>query len=203
MANLINEDYFIRDINIPSNDTSAVAMINSEIEKYQELVLIQVLGYDLYSKFIADPDSEQRFKDIRDGAEFEFNFCGKTVKRKYVGLVNAKKESLIAYFTYFYLISNKVTFTSSTGEVIADNENSKPASSNQKLVRAWNNFIEMSGDITNKDYYYILGYFDKLNLSSYVHVNDAPSLYNFLLANKEVYPEWEFTPSEKINIFGI
>jgi len=196
MANLINEDYFIRDISLPTSKEADVSKIKSEIEKHQENVLIQVLGYDLYSKFIADPASEQRFLDIIDGKEFEFNFCGKTIKRKYVGLVNSQKESIIAYYTYFFIVRNNVTFTSNTGEVVADNENSRPASSNQKLTRAWNNFVELSGDI-------MCCCFDKLDTSSYIHVNDHPSLFNFLLANKDVYPEWEFTPSEKINIFGI
>lgn len=204
MANFINDDYFIRDINLPLNNEEDITKLNSYIEKYQEDVLIMALGYDLYSKFIIDPEAEQRFKDIRDGKEFEFDFCGKLVKRKYIGLANTQKESLIAYYTYFFLVSNNVTFTSTTGEIKPDNENSNQASPNQKLMRSWNKFVDLTGNVfDDKLSFYWDGWFNQFDLSSYQHVNAAPSLFNFLLANKDVYPEWEFQPSEKINIFAV
>lgn len=204
MANLINEDYFVRDISIPTGTPDEVARLDSEIEKYEKEVLLKVLGYDLYYEFINNP-IEQRFLDIRNGKEFVFDLCGKTIKRKYVGLTNSQKESLIAYYVYFYITRDRVSFTSSTGEINPDNENSNQISPYGKMVSAWNNYVEMAGDLTCTRYNdpYFLDYFYKLEISSYMHVNDHPSLYNFLLANKEVYPEWEFDPCEKISIFGI
>jgi hypothetical protein len=198
MANLINEDYFIRDINIPANSPGLQSKLTSWITEYQEEVLIKVLGYDLYSKFIVDPILEQRFIDIRDGKEFEFEFCGKTVKRKYIGLSNIKKESLIAYYAYYFIARDNASYTASIGEVKPQGENSITANPSEKLVNAWNKFVELSGLINCR-------WFDKFDLSSYVHFDDKPSLYNFLLANKDVYPEWEYSSeqAEKINIFGI
>ena len=209
MANQINKDYFIRDILVSRiNTPEGSASIDSSIDKFEKEALLKVLGYDLYQLFIANP-SDARFVDLSVGAEFEFDFCGKTIKRKYVGLKNAEKESLIAYYVYFKHQSINETFSSTVGEVKPSTENASPASARMKLTRAWNKFIELSGDLNKTDYkkYYGLYYFDQLDLSTYQHVNTDPSLFNYLLANKDVYPEWEygFSPCEsnKINIFGI
>lgn len=207
----INKDYFIRDILISRvNSESGTASIDSSIDKFEKEALLKVLGYDLYQLFIANP-TEQRFVDLSEGKEFEFDFCGKTVKRKYVGFKNAEKESLIAYYVYFKHQSINETFSSTVGEVKPSTENASPVSARIKLTRAWNNFIELSGDLS-KTYYnnyrnYGVDYFNPLEISTYEHVNADPSLFNFLLANKDVYPEWEYdwTPnvSNKINIFGV
>lgn len=202
MANLIDEDYFVRDITIPNLNTPAnLAALNSDIESYQREVLVNVLGYKLYSLFINDPTSEQRFLDIKNGKEFEFLFKGTRVKRKYIGLSNAEHISLIAYYTYFFAVRNRATYTSGIGEVIVQGQNSINASNAPKLRNAWNKYVDLSGHVycdLNAN-----AYFDTLNPENYTHVNDVGSLFNFLLANKDVYPEWEFTPERKINIFGI
>lgn len=207
MANQINKDYFIRDILVSrTNSESGSASIDSSIDKFEKEVLLKVLGYDLYQLFIASP-GDARFVDLSQGKEFEFDFYGKTVKRRYVGLKNAELESLIAYYVYFKHQSVNETFSSTAGEVKPRTENASPASARMKLTRAWNNFVELSGDL-NKTYYntgyYDVGYcFDPLDLSTYKHVNTDPSLFNYLLANVATYPEWEFQPTEKINVFGI
>jgi hypothetical protein len=211
MANQINKDYFIRDILISrTNSEAGSTSIDSSIEKFEKEALLKVLGYNLYELFIANP-TDQRFIDLSEGKEFEFDFCGKTVKRKYVGFKNTEFESLIAYYVYYKHQSVNETFSSTVGEVKPSTENANPASARMKLTRAWNKFIELSGDL-NKTYYnrfynYGVDYFDSLDISTYRHVNTDPSLFNFLLANKDVYPEWEYSwtqgQSGKINIFGI
>jgi len=209
MANQINKDYFVRDILVSRiNTPEGSASIDSSIDKFEKEALLKVLGYDLYQLFIANP-TDQRFIDLSEGKEFEFDFCGKTIKRKYVGLKNAEKESLIAYYVYFKHQSNNETFSSTVGEVKPSTENASSVSARMKLTRAWNKFIELSGDLNKTDYkkFYGLYCFDQLDLSTYQHVNTDPSLFNYLLANKDVYPEWEYDwkicESGKINIFGI
>lgn len=193
---LIDDDYMIRDISIPNLNTSgSLAEFNADVDKYQKEVLKKVLGFELYSLFITDPSSEQRFIDIRDGKSFTFDFNGKTITREYVGLQNDELESLIAYYVYFWAVRNRATYTSGIGEVLPNAENSQRVSPSDKLRWAWNNFVELSGVTCD--------YFNKFDLSSYNFANDEGSLYNFLLANKEIYPEWEFTPTDKINLFNI
>lgn len=198
MANLINDEYFDGEINIPSNSQELQSKLSAWTTRYQEKVLIEVLGYDLYSKFIVDPSSEARFEDILNGKEFEFEFCGKTVKRKYIGLANTEKESLIAYYTYFFIESNNASYTASTGEGRPSIQNAIPVSQNQKLIFAWNKFVDLSGKVN-------CNWFNKLDYGTYIHFDDKPSLYNFLLANIDLYPEWEYSPEDakKINIFRI
>lgn len=202
MATIINRDYFIRDISIPgTNRLTGGASIDSSIEYYEPLALIDVLGYELYQSLLDNP-TDQRIVDIIQGKVFQFEFNGKTVTRKYQGLSNDQYNSLIAYYVYFFHQRNLVTQTSNVGEKKAKAQNANNASSYDKLMRAWNNFVKLSGDVTN-DNLYDIDCFNSLDNTSYIHMNDDPSLYNFLLANLSVYPEWEYKPNELINFLGI
>jgi hypothetical protein len=225
MANLINDEYFIRDIAIPNlNKEDNLSALNSAIELYQEEVLKDVLGWRLYSLFIADPDSEQRFIDIRDGKEFTFDFDGYTITRKYDGLANAKLESLIAYYVYFKYVGNRASHLGGVGANVPSTENANRIDPNYKTVNAWDRFVDLAGEpLIIEEYqkppylkYYSNfnrycgdkrrgGYrsFDKFDLRSYEFFNDSGSLFNFLLANKDVYPEWQFEPQGRINVFGV
>jgi hypothetical protein len=56
------------------------------------------------------------------------------------------------------------------------------------MKNAWNKFVDLYGET---------GYVGMDN-TTYVVWNDYPSAYNFLLANLSDYPDWRFTPQEKI-----
>lgn len=210
MANLIDDEYFIRDIALPNlNKSDNLEAINSAIELYQEEVLKSVLGYSLYSLFIADPESEQRFQDIRDGKEFTFNFNGYEVTRKYNGLANEELKSLIAYYVYFKYVGNRASHMGGVGNNMPSTENATRIDPNYKMVNAWNRFVSLSGnplmcEDSNRIHFYKKSCrFVKFDLSTYDFKDDSGSLFNFLLANKDVYPEWQFEPQSKINVFGV
>ena len=213
---IIDESYFTNDIAIAgTNNAPIVAGLNSSITKREKEALISVLGYDLYKLFIANP-TVQIYKDILDGKEFSFEFCGSTITEKWVGLANSEKISLLAYYTYVYYEKDRNEFNSSVGFVKPKVESAVQENPRLKFVNAWNQYILQRGDFdniiecSNKPYLRGSRYrqgilsFNKFDLTTYEHVNDDPSLFNFLLANVDDYPAWKFTPvKNNVNVFDL
>ena len=210
---IIDESYFINDIAIANtNNTSIEASLNSAIVKREKEALISQFGYELYKLFIANP-TDQIYLDIVEGKEFSFEFCGKTVTRKWIGLANSEKVSLLAYYVYFFYEKDRNTFNSSVGFVTPKVENAEQDNPRMNYVNSWNQYIEQRGDLNkinecprtlNTRRYRPRGtYFNKFDVSTYEFLNDDPSLFNFLLANVATYPTWEFTPVKNINIFDL
>ena len=211
---IIDESYFINDIAIANTSGEAVeASLNSAIVKREKEALISVLGYELYELFIANP-AVQIYKDILDGKEFSFEFCGKTVTRKWVGLANTEKISLLAYYTYFFYEKDRNEINTGVGFVKPKVENAVQENPRLKFVNAWNQYVFQKGDFDkiNKCSNRLTGSrrlrpnvssFDKFNLTTYEFLNDDPSLFNFMLANVSDYPTWEFTPEKNINLFDL
>ncbi len=210
---IIDESYFINDIAIANTgNTSVEANLNSAIVKYEKKALLSIMGYDLYKLFIANP-TVQIYKDILDGKEFSFEFCGKAVTRKWVGLANSEKESLLAFYTYVHYQKDRNTLNSGIGFVTPEAENSIQDNPRLKYVNAWNQYVFQKGDfdkitrcssrLKGISYRKDESYFNKYDLTTYDFLNDDPSLYNFLLANVSSYPTWEFMPDKNINVFDL
>ena len=198
MANLVNEDYFFGEIVIPNLNTEGnISSLEANIEIYQKEILMAEFGYVLYTAFMAglaeDPVLE-KWKDLRDGKSFEFELSGKTITRKWNGLINEEKISLISDYTYYKIKEKEASHSSQIGEVNPNSENSTRTNSSDKIANAWLRMREMYG-ITPRG-------FSKLNDAYYIHYNDLPSLYNFLLANETSYDDWEFEPKNSVNVFG-
>jgi len=189
---LIDTTYFVLELAIANSDKALqMAKITEAISTYEDEILLRVLGYPLYLSYKDDATTD-RFKDLIDGKSFSFVLDGKTVTRPYPGL-KTKGQSFIACYVYYQYQANNVTSSTGAGEVEAKTENANRASLNDKMVRA----INKASDLIGQDFPA-----QKLDLESYQHSNDAASLFNYLLANKAIFPEWEFTPLKKINVFG-
>jgi hypothetical protein len=195
----INSYYFVGEINIPNAFQNANA-IDQAITQYEKEILIQLLGYKLYSLLIADCTNDnpatQIYKDLVDGAEFVLP--GSDITVKWEGLRNEAKQSLIAYYL------------SGTGVIMTPNGQGVRASSANKMCSAWERMRELYGIIPPnfRPYfrYPTKGGNIPCTFNSY-HSNHeahyAPSAFNFLYANKANYPDWVFTPQWNINAFGI
>lgn len=143
---IIDRSYFIGEINIPNvNQTEIGGLVDLFIQKYEPEFLQSALGYELAQQFtagIAMPTPDQKWLDLRDGAEYT-DYAGKV--RKWKGLVIAvPKQSIIANYIYYWFSRNKYTQTTSMGEVKSTVENSVPISPGEKMARAWN---EMSAGV--------------------------------------------------------
>ena len=210
---IIDESYFINDIAIGNtNNTSIEAALNSAIVKREKEALISILGYELYNLFINNL-TDQIYLDIVEGKEFSFEFCGKTVTRKWIGLTNSDKVSLLAYYTYFFYERDRNVFNSSIGFVMPKAENAEQDNPRINYVSSWNNYIEQRGDLNKinecpntlitRRFRPRGTYFNEFDLTTYEFLNDDPSLFNFLLANVASYPTWEFTIENNINVFDL
>jgi len=205
---LIDSTYFVNEINLPSDN---LANIDSYITLYQEEILRKLLGYELLEALENDLDvngepQSQRFIDLVNGAEFSFDFCGDTINEKWEGLRGINFKSLIAYYTYYRYRENTDTFFDGAGQIEPNHENSVNGDAIPKLVSVWNKMIDLYGDFHWCECY-LPNYSPSLILlrdsQTYIHLNDYPSAYNFLLANRTNYPEWVFKPIRKLNQYGI
>ncbi len=187
---LIGNTYFIKDINIPQNALDSD--MAGYITEYEKEVLIMLLGYDLYTDFIANPSNE-RWTRLTTGHEYDVSYQGLTTTIKWNGLTNTDLISLIAYYVYYWYINFHASDTTSVGESIIQKENALGIAPTQKMVNAWNRFADLYG-----------------------RVNDSiinPTAYNFLNHFKDDetngYDGWIFTSLDtklttgKLNVLGI
>lgn len=194
MANLIDTTYFVGEISLPGQVlTGSLADISPYIVKYEREALIELVGYTLYKELKAAIDAgapdyvSTKWKRLITGHEYEIDYLGDTYLVKWNGLINDDKVSLLAYYIYYKYVSFHVTHTSSFGELIQSAENASKVSPSQKMVNAWNRFIDLRGDPSD----------DLIN----------PTCYNFLNNFEDDavngYPKWIFNILRHTNTFGI
>lgn len=181
---LIDATYFKNDINLPSE---TYGNLTGFIAKFEKELLIRLFGYGLY-KLIAAYDSAhptetaQRIRDIIEGKEFtdgDYTY-------KWNGLVNTEKESIIAYYIYYHVMRDRVSQTSTTGEIIPAHENAEAIEIQAKVQSAWRKMLELIGEISQ---------------GSWTYQN---SLYNFMAKNNADYPEWQYEPmGGTVNMFDL
>jgi len=199
MANIIDYTYFINEISIPITGIDKFdGAIKDSIALYEDEVLKLLLGYKLWKEMKAAYDASlltvnpvtlpEKWNRFINGAEFEFELDGVTIEDKWIGLKNTSKRSLIANYVYFFHRRENVSQNNSAGETISNAENSKIINPIAKLHNAWNKMIDMYGE----------SFTSGVDNTSYIHYNDKPSAYNFLLANIADYPDWKFTKLDKI-----
>lgn len=116
---LIDSTYFVGEINLPAGKYSDLALFIARLEKQ---FLRKALGYELAQLVI---DNDVLVADLTAGSG------------QWEGFINTGKESVIAYYVYYYYLRSKVTFTTNTGEKKPDNENSTDATPAFKVMRAW------------------------------------------------------------------
>ena len=167
---LIDSTYFNNDIKIVTDKYST--SIQSTIDRYEPEYLQSLLGYEL-SELIVNYDeltSEPRIKDIIEGKEYEYN--GK--KYKWIGLVNTKLISPIAYYVFCKYMNNEYLLNVPSGQVAPTVENAERVYPLHLYVAAWQNM-------------------NKLN----------DSLCMFLQNGGNEYPELEWNEFDNINSFLI
>ncbi len=173
---LIDKTFFIGNINIPNTDKQAtIEKLEWFINRYEPELLQNVLGYELYQEFktgIAGEDPAQKWKDLRDGAEYT-GLNGRLAKWR--GLLEivvpasgegedaiaAQKQSIIANYIYYFFLRSTVSQTSGAGENVAKVENGIAISPEGKMTVAWNEMV-----------------------------NWINELICYLDAKRDIYPEW-------------
>ena len=180
---LIDNTYFIREINLPGASIEGdYEDLATYITQYEKEVLTDLLGYELYKDLIAN-SGDQRWVRLINGHEYEEDWDGDTTTVKWNGLTNTDLISLISYYTYFNYMKFHASNTGRTGESINLTENSERTSPTPKMVNAWNEFVDLYGK------------------QSDIVIN--PTAYNFLNKFEDDYEGWIFTDHFKTNTFGL
>ena len=201
----ITKDYFYSNIMIPYTGNSNLdAPLDEAILRYEQEILKSLLGYTLWKEYttgIAEVTPDQKWKDLRDGAEFSFELNGYTIETKWEGFENARKISLVAYYIYYQYRKYGETQFTGTGEKSQVSENSTDADFQNKMIWIQNEMVRLYGVTPNYLIRRGIGQYFR-NLDNYVHYNDEPSAFNFLLANKDTYTSWVFSPIRKDTYLG-
>jgi hypothetical protein len=146
---IIDRSYFVGELNIPNKDAVGTRdLLDQFIEKYEDIFLRELLGYELFKEFKAGTTTlpyDARWTDLIEGKEYT-DRAGRT--RYYPGLtVNLSgpvtlEISPIACYVYYWYIRNNHSQTAAMGEVKSKTENAMAHNPGLKMTRAWN---EMSG----------------------------------------------------------
>lgn len=135
MPSIISLSFFISDINIPNIGNAATdEKVNSYITIFEPKILEDVLGYELYTAFIAGKSSVQRMMDLLNGVNY-IDLKGKS--QRYKGIVYSNR-SFIAQYVYFNIIKNDQTLTTGIGQVQVKGKETTPVLPTDKLINAWN-----------------------------------------------------------------
>lgn len=180
MATLVGAANFVGDILIVngSNPHSGTGFdLCYFIEKYEPEYLSNAIGYAFYLDIItiisANPDDvPDEYANLVNGTDYEDE---RGVLRKWKGL-----KAYTADYIYYFYKRNDFTSSAGTGEVNAAVENGISRSSDQKMVRAYNESID--------GVYEVRRYLKTV-------AADFP-LYDPTLTNCNFY-------GEKINVFGL
>lgn len=192
MANLIDNTYFVGEISLPGSVLAGdLADITPYIVKYEREALIELLGYTLYKELKGEIDAaagySTKWDRLVNGHEYSITYMGDTHLVKWNGLINTELVSLLAYYIYYYYVKYHVSHTSGLGELFTNAENAVKTSPSEKMVSAWNRFIDLRGNPSD----------DQINPTCYNFLNefedDATNGYDPLL----------FTVLKHTNTFGI
>lgn len=202
----IDSTYFVGEINIPNASTEAG--LTQAMAQYEKEILVQLLGYKLYSLLMADCTGlggipvTQKYIDLVNGKEFSHEYGGETITLKWEGFKNSAKISLIAYYIFYRYLERDVTRLYGTGVSISPDGNGwQRVSPMNKLIWSWERMRSLYG-IIPIDYKHTFRSPVKGDNISCVF-NADPSAFNFLFANKTDYPDWIFNPQWNINQFNI
>lgn len=194
-----------KDVAPTSNLTGNKTLLDKIIETEEPEILINLLGYSLYSSFKGQfdisattgewalkPTAEQKYKDLLEGKTYNLN--GEEVI--YRGLSYKELNvyvSPLAFWNFCQFIKNDVTKYLSVGVKTLEGKHAVFASSNAKYTHAFRKFHELT-QFKNKCYCDEIG-------------NGTRSMYEFIQdTNNETpdtYPNWRPTHYPNENIYGV
>ncbi len=157
------------------------------IADYENEYLTELLGYKTAKDFLADftppaVPATAKWLALYSGAEFTDKY-GRL--NKWPGLKNSEGLSPVMMYIYCKWQMDRQTYTSGSGERVVLTENSIPVSVRGKVVKAWNDMVDMN---------FILDDFLTQNKADYP---DYPGIYGDLIN----YGNIKFF--KPINIFNV
>ena len=142
MPNIISASHFTGNIYLPNVQTSGNAeriRLDAAIAKYEPIYLKALLGYDLYTLFVAGlTDQTAIYETIRDGGTYTDTA---DITQEWLGF-DTVGSSPLANFIYYKHRTDIATDTQGTGEYAGAAENGTRISPASKMCAAWNEMIE-------------------------------------------------------------
>lgn len=143
---IIDRSYFIGHIAIGQRSQAAVqSKLDFFIEKFEEELLLDVLGTDLYQDLLTGmqaPQIAQKWLNLLDGGTFYRH----GENHRWAGLRN-KNISVIANYVYYRYMEDIVSVATGVGQVQPKGENGNVVYSFRKQVRIWNEMIHHLEDM--------------------------------------------------------
>jgi len=187
---------------IGSNTPTSISQLQEEIDFREDELLLSALGniqlLELKNQFEITgawkASALQKWKDLVDG------------KDEWKGLryiTGTRKNSLIAFYVFFYYLKSDFQTYSTTGIQIANSENSEGQAPNFKQAESWNNFVDMwNGKNSTIN---IQSSFQNWNgIGLQLNNNDnKTTLYDFLSKNSDVYDLSFFKRYSIINPYNL
>jgi hypothetical protein len=139
MANLIDESFFIGEINIPNTGKPEIKeSLDVFINKYEKELMQRLLGIQLWKIYDIDSTS-LRFTDLINGVDYTTG----SYYYSWRGLVwgtAPNKHSLIANYIYWHWIKDKEIWNSGIGTIRATPNQAISISPGLKMSTTWNQF---------------------------------------------------------------
>lgn len=139
----IDASYFFGPLLIAQKSDNA-AGIQWFINELEPKLLRDIMGYELYKAYTAGIiAATQKYKDIQDGKEYTDRAGIPTKWNGLAFLYGSSKKSLIANYVYWRWMAKEASISTGTGEKVANAQNASEASPVFKMVRAWNEMVDM------------------------------------------------------------
>lgn len=214
MAYIIDETYFQRELYVPNSqelNSGSLEELTQFIDEKSRLCLKDVLGYELFNDLDSNiefgnlkDDATQKWKDLVNGVEYTID--GNTFRWQGLKVEEgAFKKSLLANYTFYYWLDYNQSRMSGVGEVVLNAKNAVNVNSTQRLVKIWNEFVDMyqGGDLNHTPRRYYKG---SLKVTDYFggdNSSDFVSLLQFLSDNDTDYVDAPLKRYNKQNQLGI
>lgn len=160
------------------------------IKKYEPLLLIKLLGYELYkllkdqfdktnNDWVLNSNADQKWKDLMNGVDVTYN--GELYR--WDGLANGE-QSLIADFVYSKFIEEIEIQYTGVGLVIEKAEKAERVNPRTKIIDSYNSFYEKAIENDNR---YVLTLYDYMIISNELIPDTYPKWlpsFDFELQNR-------------------
>lgn len=167
---------------VPETGNTEADKIQQFIAQYEPIYLRYILGYKLYSDFIAGVGDSGKYDKLRDGDEYTRD--DETLE-KWDGFSSLTRNP-IACFIYFKFQKSNASNTYAIGETVPKVVNATRVSPEQKMRFAWNAMVEMNWILHE----YLLS--KDSDFPTYIGIKNPPFVTSsHIELNYHAYPEYQ------------
>jgi len=223
---IISNAYFTGELYIPhakpgisDGVTEVSGAVIDFINEYAEECLVKCLGYDLFYELSLVLDTAKP-NGLADGSPIKWDVLlngstyidpnsGRTINWRGIRYKSVQdgdyNKSFLANYVYFFYEKNDYITRSDAGHQILEAKNATTVLPTEKVIRAWNKFVEMvqgSGPSINYGYKNGMPYVDHYNQNSQIvslskFIKDSNTILD------ETYANYNPHVFSAINTFGI